>query len=89
MTPGRPIFNEEDWFWDREHLYDEWVDTSENIYIIHGHTPIQNLVEFEGVVEPIRYCLGHKIDIDLGAFVSNKLGILNLDTFEDCSIGLE
>lgn len=90
MTPGRPIFDEDDWLWDREHLYDEWIDnTSENVYIVHGHTPVQNLVEFEGVIEPIKYCLGHKIDIDLGAFVSNKLGILNLDTFEDCSIGLE
>lgn len=89
MTPGRPIFDESDWFWDREHLYDEWISDEENIFIIHGHTPVQNLFEFKNVVEPITYCKGHKIGIDLGAFASNKLGILNLDTFEDCSIGLE
>ena len=89
MTPGRPIFDENDWFWDREHLYDEWISDREDIFIIHGHTPVQNLYKFKNVVEPITYCKGHKIDIDLGAFISNKLGILNLDTFEDCSIGLE
>lgn len=88
-TPGKPIFDEDDWVWDREHLYDEWISDREDIFIIHGHTPVQNLAEYEGIIKPIRYCNGHKIDIDLGSFVSNKLGILNLDTFEDCSIGLE
>lgn len=89
MTPDRPVFNREDWFWDREHLHDEWFGASEDVYIIHGHTPVQNLVEYEGIVKPIRYCHGHKIDIDLGAFVSNKLGILNLDTFEEIIISIE
>ena len=88
-TPGRPIFDENDWLWDREHLYDEWISDREDIFIIHGHTPVQNLYKFKNIVKPITYCKGHKIDIDLGAFASNKLGILNLDTFEDCSIGLE
>lgn len=88
-TPGRPIFDEDDWLWDREHLYDEWISDREDIFIIHGHTPVQNLAEYEGIIKPIRYCNGHKVDIDLGAFISNKLGILNLDTFEDCSIKLE
>ena len=89
MTPDRPVFNREDWFWDREHLHDEWFGASEDVYIIHGHTPVQNLVEYEGIVKPIRYCHGHKIDIDLGAFVSNKIGILNLDTFEEIIISLD
>jgi serine/threonine protein phosphatase 1 len=88
-TPGRPIFDEDDWLWDREHLYDEWISDREDIFIIHGHTPVQNLVEYEGIVKPIRYCYGHKIDVDLGAFVSNKLGILNLDTFEEIIISIE
>lgn len=86
-TPGRPIFDEDDWLWDREHLYDEWISDREDIFIIHGHTPVQNLNN--GKEEIHTYCDGHKVDIDLGAFISNKLGILNLDTFEDCSIGLE
>ena len=33
MTPGRPIFDENDWFWDREHLYDEWISDREDIFI--------------------------------------------------------
>ena len=87
MTPCRPIFNEEDWFWDREHLYDEWISDREDIFIIHGHTPVQNLNN--GKEQIHTYCNGHKIDIDLGAFVSNKLGILNLDTFEEIIISLD
>lgn len=89
MTPGRPIFDENDWFWDREHLYDEWISDREDIFIIHGHTPVQNLYEFKNVVKPITYCKKHKIDIDLGAFASNKLGILNLDTFEEIIVSLD
>lgn len=88
-TPGRPIFDEQDWLWDRDHLFDEWISDREDIFIVHGHTPIQNLYEFNEKVEIINYCNGHKFDIDLGAFISNKLGILNLDTLEDCSISLE
>lgn len=29
------------------------------------------------------YADDHKYDIDLGAFVSNRLDVLNLDTFEE------
>ena len=87
MTPDRPVFNREDWFWDREHLYDEWISDREDIFIIHGHTPVQNLSN--GKEQIHTYCNGHKIDIDLGAFISNKLGILNLDTFEEIIISLD
>lgn len=86
-TPGKPIFDENDWLWDREHLYDEWISDREDIFIIHGHTPVQNLNN--GKEQIHTYCNGHKIDIDLGAFVSNKLGILNLDTFEEIIISLD
>lgn len=89
MTPGNTIVDENDWFWDRKHLKDEWTNTFKNIYIVHGHTPVQNLFEFKNVVEPITYCEGHKIDIDLGAFASNKLGILNLDTFEEIIVSID
>lgn len=98
-TPGKPIFDENDWLWDREHLYDEWISDRDDIFIIHGHTPvfiIRGNVPIHHSYDPnndevkiINYCDGHKYNIDLGAFTSNKLGILNLDTFEDCSIGLE
>ena len=78
MTPGRPIFNEEDWLWDREHLRDEWLGASEDVYIIHGHTPVQNLNN--GKEEIHTYCDGHKIDIDLCTVYTDKVAILNLDT---------
>ena len=83
-----PIYNptEEDLLWDREHLYHEWPE-NENSIVVHGHTPVQYLTQ--GKTEIVQYANGHKYDIDLGAFASNKLGILNLETFEEIVVSLE
>lgn len=67
--------------WDREHLYHEWDGPNEEIYIVHGHTPTQHLLESDNP-EMYKYCNGHKIDIDMGAFISKKTCLLNLDTLE-------
>ena len=37
----------------------------------------------------IPYCEGHKIDIDLGCFVSRQIALLDLDTFEPIYFRLE
>ena len=31
------------YWWDREHIYDEWPPGYENTFIIHGHTPVDIL----------------------------------------------
>lgn len=79
----------DDKIWDRNHIYDMWFpdEDNENFIAVHGHTPVQNVNA--GKEEIYTYCEGHKIDIDLGAFVSNKLGVLNLDTFEEIIISID
>lgn len=87
----------EDLIWDRHHfLSNEWFqDNPENLYIVHGHTPIPILVEElsmyhdniprDGEIEAgaYYYADGHKIDIDCGAHFTGCTVLLNLDTFEE------
>lgn len=82
-----------DLLWDRSHIYEE-KSKDENLYIIHGHTPVQILVKKIGLTSYkndsiIPYCEGHKIDIDLGCFVSRQIALLDLDTFEPIYFRLE
>ena len=86
FTPGY-LYDE---MWDRQHFRDSWPKGFDNVYIIHGHTPVQNLFykgvreskENESTIEVVKYCSGHKIDIDLGSFASHKTCLLDLDNFE-------
>lgn len=94
FTPGHPY----DELWDRYHLTDVWLEGYDNVYIVHGHTPVQHLwrkgvtmySKGKGVYgtlssrvdEAVTYCSGHKIDIDLGCFATHKTCLLDLDTFE-------
>lgn len=76
-----PVYNptEDDLLWDRSHIKHEWPE-EENSIVIHGHTPVRYLIGDK--YEITNYANGHKYNIDLEAFASNKLGVLNLDTFE-------
>ena len=38
--------------------------------------------ENESTIEVVKYCGGHKIDIDLGSFAYHKTCLLDLDNFE-------
>lgn len=83
--------------WDRSHfLTNMWYhDNPENLYIVHGHTPIPLLLEEmsmycddiprDGEVEPgaYYYAEGHKIDIDCGAHFTGCTVLLNLDDFSE------
>lgn len=83
--------------WDRHHfLTNKWYhDNPENLYIVHGHTPIPILLEElsmyhddiprDGGVEPgaYYYAGGHKIDIDCGAHFTDTTVLLNLDDFSE------
>lgn len=74
--PNMPEYNE--LLWSREHFYDDWtgLDTE---YIVHGHTITSRYTAANTVW---RYCNGHKIDIDIACYSSQKVALLNLDTFE-------
>jgi len=96
-TENLATLSREDLIWDRSHfLTNMWYhDNPENLYIIHGHTPIPILLEEmsmycddipeDGEVEPgaYYYAKGHKIDIDCGAHFTDSTVLLNLDTFEE------
>jgi serine/threonine protein phosphatase 1 len=69
---------------NRKHIYDigwDWDKKENDIIVVHGHTPtgVINL-EYSGKV--LRYCDGHKIDIDIGATFCGVAALLDLDTLE-------
>ena len=102
---GEVLHLNHDPVWDRSHFYDNWTGT-ENMYLVHGHTPVQYLkfnygyngqepftqedLKFKRTwdlnstykPEVIRYCDGHKFDIDMCTIVSGRIALLDLDTFE-------
>lgn len=81
--------------WDREHYLDAWHNnpTLDNVYVIHGHTPIPLMLqEFDSIslptgrifqweenFPPLIYDNGHKINIDCGAFASGLTVVYNMD----------
>jgi serine/threonine protein phosphatase 1 len=70
--------------WDRTHLGNTapWEPQFKYWYIVHGHTPVQNLNIGKVVLEIDKTCGGHKIDIDLGTIVSKTIAVLDLDTLK-------
>ena len=84
-----------DLIWDRSHFIpNKWdINNPNNVYIVHGHTPIPYLVKelamFDENVskkfEPgaYYYAGGNKICIDCGAHFTNTTVLLNLDTFDE------
>lgn len=76
------------YLWDRDHLtWDFEEDITDDMpYIVHGHTPVPALPHFgiypESYFKIYKYCKGHKIDIDLGCFTTQRVALLDLDTLE-------
>lgn len=83
--------DENPFIWNRDHLHTEhWSNNIKynNTYMIHGHTPTISLnminPKFNIIndAEIVKYCDEHKIDIDIGAYFTNRTVLLDLDTFE-------
>lgn len=99
FTPRKKTFeiSTNELLWDRKHCGDNWITKKDfdNIFVIHGHTPVDYLYQSHGYSQPREgeqrvfwYCsdtnnIKHKCDIDLGCWVSNKIALLDLDTFEE------
>lgn len=94
FTPGVKIPEDEDLIWNRDHIYDDPID-SKNI-CVHGHTPIQAMIKdcpnlvnsFKTLSNDYKdgafwYCDGHKVNIDSGSYVTGKIILLDLDTFDE------
>lgn len=93
---GMSFGTHEDLIWDRRHYWYAWDDSDllPDVYVIHGHTPIEYLVEdihyFDRSSDwfmpklPIAYwyCNDRKCCIDQGAFYTYCTILLDLDTFE-------
>ena len=50
---------------------------------INTNIPKCDVADFMPKAQVIRYCGGHKIDIDMGTFDSGRAVLLNLETFEE------
>ena len=52
--------------------------------LVHGHTPVQHILRDWDNQNPqiLKYCDGHKIDIDLGSTISKTAALLDLETLE-------
>lgn len=108
-TPELIPHRSHDPYWDRTHFHDKWdEDAFKNVFMIHGHTPVQYLNFAYGYIdrpiptkedveeknkwnkgdhncrkpEILNYCGGHKFDIDMCTISSNRVALLDLNTFE-------
>lgn len=81
---------EKELIWDRDHIYDKWIPEidHENVFIVHGHTPIpllQRRLQDDEDFEPGAYYYyhNHKICIDNGIFATGYICLFDLDTFDE------
>ena len=72
--------NKDLFIWNRNHMNTLKWQGPEDCYIVHGHTPIPAL--YPNKTKILKYCNNHKIDIDMGCFVTHMTALINLDTFE-------
>lgn len=87
ITMGRGC--KDPYIWDRGHFFAPHPQGFNNVYQVHGHTPVVKLrKEYEFfepntpiVLEVFNYCEGHKIDIDMSSFASGITALIDLDTF--------
>lgn len=81
--------------WDRFHFQYFDKNIPEDVYILHGHTPIESLIKFIkrdyqwNGESAFFYNNGHKIDIDTGTYRTNKSILFNLDTFESIILSVK
>lgn len=80
--------------WDRDHLKERKWHREENEFIVHGHTPILIMPQFDGKdveIEPgaFHYCDGHKINIDNAGYHTGNICLLDLDTYDEHIFGVD
>ena len=72
------------WLWDREHINEEYIEdiNIKDIYLVHGHTPVYSHYFQENKIRPkvVEYCNRHKINVDMGSFVTIEVVLVDLDS---------
>lgn len=68
---------------DTKHINDEW-DSAHfyDIFMVHGHMPIQKELHLNTPEDISKYAEGHKIDIDNATYLTGKGILFDLDWFE-------
>ena len=74
--------------WDRNCIRAKHWHRADNEVVVHGHTPIDLMPQFDGKdieIEPgaFWYCDDHRINIDTGACWNDDTVLLDLDTFDE------
>lgn len=83
------IPDEHDCLWDRYHFSDPWPRDTENVVIVHGHTPTPHLADHLRMSNEIDighalwYANRHKVDIDVGTVFTGRACLLDLDSFDE------
>lgn len=88
----------EDYIWDRDHIPSDKTPP-ENTYMIHGHTPVQCMLQFKckderaaaaaAINGEVLWYNNHtKLDIDLCTVQSGRVALVDLDTFDVKYFGL-
>ena len=79
-------YTDRDFIWDRNHMNTKiWLGGQE-IYMVHGHTPVALAHKGRSRPELLRaenYCEGHKFNIDMASWYTGVACLINLDTFEE------
>ena len=88
-TPEGKLPASQDLIWSRDHFYEPWEESMDDIYVVHGHTPTplmdRYVYDLRGKCDKagaLEYCEGHKFDIDNGAVFTGCCTLFNLDTFD-------
>ena len=77
---------ERDCLWDRSHMGITTWPLRDDVYIVHGHTPVALARKGRAHPELLKienYCDGHKFNIDLASWYTGVCCLLDLDTFEE------
>ena len=87
FQPGHISPAQDQELWDRDHIeWPSWPDEPAlvNTIIVHGHTPIQYIREYQDEFDPSPYwyCDNHKVCIDLMSAYSGYAMMVNIDTWE-------
>lgn len=72
-----------DLLWNRD--FDiPWPENFDNTMMIHGHTPCRSINPYWRVEDKaIWYANAHKVNIDMGAFMTKACLLIDLDTFDE------
>ena len=75
------------YIWDRKHFYSKHPNDMQNVYQVHGHTPVLSkyfpnpVWSDEKVNKVVKYNNGHKFNIDMATYAMKEIALIDLDTF--------